>query len=124
MPIPDGARRALARQLETRRAERWPDLHDLRIRYRGSFAYIAGATADNENPLPLLRLRYVGSPHDWGFAIYLASRDSYEDAILPTGRFTGTPAEALDCACGLYLGDITAWTEARDDNRQDSRENF
>jgi hypothetical protein len=118
MPIPDGARRALSRQLLDRQHERWPGLRDLQIRYRGSFAYVAGATADDDHPLPLFRLRYLGSPHDWGFAIYLASRDGYEDSVLPKGTFTGTPAEALDCACGLYL---TAWTDARDD---DSRENF
>jgi hypothetical protein len=66
--------------------------------YGASFAYIAGATADHEHPLPLFRLRYIGSPDDWGFAAYLASNDGYEDSILPKGSFTGTPAEALDCA--------------------------
>ena len=68
--------------------------------------------------MPLFRLRYVGSPHEWGFAIYLASKDGYEESILPPGSFTGAPEEALDCACGLYLNDITAWTEARQDTRQ------
>jgi hypothetical protein len=115
--IPDGARRALARQLDERRQQRWPDLGDLQIRYRGDFAYIAGATSQDHQPL--FRLRYIGSANDWGFAIYLASRDGYEDSLLPAGRFVGSPAEALDCACGLYLNDITAWTEARD-----SRDNF
>jgi hypothetical protein len=120
MPIPDGARRALSRQLEDRRQQRWPDLGDLQIRYRANFAYVAGATIDDDTPQPLFRLRYIGSPDAWGFAIYLASKDSYEDSILPAGRFVGSPAEALDCACGLYLNDITAWTETR----TDSRENF
>jgi hypothetical protein len=118
--IPDGARRALARQLEDHRQRRWPDLNDLHIRYRGDFAYVAGATIEDPDPQPLFRLRYLGSPNHWGFAIYLASRDGYEDSILPAGRFAGTPAQALDCACGLYLNDITAWTDAR----QDSRENL
>jgi hypothetical protein len=27
----------------------------------------------------------------------------YEDTNLPTGSFAGTPEEALDYACGLYL---------------------
>jgi hypothetical protein len=27
----------------------------------------------------------------------------------PTGYPFGTPQETLDCACGLYLGDATAW---------------
>jgi hypothetical protein len=25
------------------------------------------------------------------------------------GQLAGSPEEALDCACGLYLGDPTAW---------------
>jgi hypothetical protein len=111
--IPDGARRALTRQLEERRQQRWPNLRDLQVRYRADFAYVAGATIDDHDPQPLFRLRYLGSPHDWSFAIYLANKDGYEDSILPAGRFTGTPAEALDCACGLYLNDVTAWTETQ-----------
>jgi len=117
--IPDGARRALARQLEDRRRQRWPDLRHLQTRYRADFAYVA-TTIDDHDPQPLFRLRYLGSPHDWGFAVYLASKDGYEDSILPAGSFTGTPAEALDCACGLYMNDLTAWTDAR----PDPRENF
>jgi hypothetical protein len=105
MPIPDAARRALARRLELRRQERWPELVDLNIRYRGSFAYLDGTTTDDDT-LPLCRLRYLGTPHNWGFAIYLASKDGYEDSILPRGTFTGAPEEALDCACGLYLNDV------------------
>ena len=58
--------------------------------------------------LPLCRLRYGGSATIWGFAIYLASSDRYEDSILPTGAFEGTPQDALDCACGLYLADPSA----------------
>jgi hypothetical protein len=54
---------------------------------------------------PLRRLR-----EQLGFAIYPASRDGYEDSILPTGHTAGSPEEALDCACGLYLNDLTAWT--------------
>ena len=49
--------------------------------------------------------------NSWGFAIHLASRDGYEDAVLPSGYPVGTPEEALDCACGLYLNDPTAWTQ-------------
>lgn len=109
MTIPDTTRRALAARLDEHRQQRWPQLDDLTIRYRASFAYINGATGDDS--LPLFRLRYLRSTDQWGFAIYLASRDGYEDSILPTGSFTGTPEQALDCACGLYLNDPTAWIE-------------
>jgi hypothetical protein len=123
MSIPDGARRALAQSLELRRQQRWPALEGLDIRYRGSFAYIAGSTA-KDGSMPLFRLRYIGSPQQWGFAVYLASKDGYEDSFLPRGSFTGTPDEALDCACGLYLNDVSAWTDALDEYRPGSRENF
>ena len=59
--------------------------------------------------MPLCRLTYRGHIDHLGFAMYLASSDSYENSVLHTGRPTGTPELALDCACGLYLGDPTAW---------------
>ena len=58
-----------------------------------------------------MRLRYAGSASTWGFAIYRASHDDYEDSYLPNGMHAGSPEEALDCACGLYLNDPTAWTQ-------------
>ena len=54
--------------------------------------------------LPLCRLRYGGSANHWGFAIYRASHDDYTDSFLPNGQTAGSPEEALDCACGLYIG--------------------
>ena len=56
------------------------------------------------------RLTYKRDAELWGLAVYLASRDTYENSILPNGGPTGTPEQALDCACGLYLNDPTAWT--------------
>jgi hypothetical protein len=104
--IPQPVRWRLEQRLTTRQRERWPALQDLKVRYRAEFAYIGGA--DDDGPLQLCRLRYAGTPERWGFACYLASEDGYEDSILPTGNFAGTPEEALDCACGLYLNDPTA----------------
>lgn len=123
MPIPYQARSVLQQRLDLHRQQRWPRLTDLGIRYRGAFAYVTGSTRDDPS-LRLFRLRYLGSPNAWEFAIYLASKDGYADSILPSGSFTGTPEQALDCACGLYLNDPTAWTEARDQHRPDSRKNF
>jgi hypothetical protein len=68
---------------------------------------VSGAYPDG--PLSLCRLRWTGSPDHWAFACYLTSKDGYEDSILPTGSFTGTPEEAFDCLCGLYLNDPSAW---------------
>jgi len=44
-----------------------------------------------------------------------ARREGYEKAVLPSGYPAGTPWEALDCACGLYLGDHAAWLTRQPD---------
>ena len=56
------------------------------------------------------RLGYIGSAHDWRFAIYRASHEGYDDSLFPAGLPTGTCEDALDVACVLFLGDPTAWT--------------
>ena len=89
-------------------AERWPQLAGITVRWHGEFAYVAGQLPDGTT-LPLMRLRYTGSAAHWGFAVYRASHDDYDKSVLPTGYPFGTPQETLDCACGLYLGDPTAW---------------
>ncbi|HZC99398.1 MAG TPA: hypothetical protein VFA46_04150 [Actinomycetes bacterium] len=43
------------------------------------------------------------------FAVYLASKDGYEDSILPSGYPVGTAEQALGCARGPYRNDPTAW---------------
>jgi hypothetical protein len=75
----------------------------------GWLRLLTGHLPDGED-LPLSRLRYGGYANSWGFAIYRASYDDYEDSILPNGAFAGTAEDALDCACGLYLNDPSAWT--------------
>jgi hypothetical protein len=74
----------------------------IEVRFRANFAYVDGREHDGA-VLKLYRLRYSGSAHLWGFAIYRASHDDYEDSYLHTGTPLGTAEEALDCACTLYL---------------------
>jgi hypothetical protein len=107
--IPESTKISLHQRLLDRVRERWPALADVQVRFRGRFAYVDGELEGGE-VLPLCRLRYAGSATMWGFAVWLASKDGYEDSILPSGRPSGTPQEALDCACGLYLADPTAWS--------------
>ena len=109
---PESTKTSLRQRLTARARDRWPQLTDVLVRYRGPFAYIDGQLRDGTT-LPLCRLRYGGSAHTWGFAIYRASHDDYEPSILPAGYPAGSPQEALDCACGLYLADLTAWTSQR-----------
>lgn len=101
--LPQSTKTSLSQSLQAHAREHWPQLTELQVRFRGDFAYIDGATANDDQALPLCRLRYLGSASNWGFGLYLASSDKYEDQILPTGSFTGTATEALDCACSLYL---------------------
>ena len=107
MKIPESTKLSLQGKLVARQRERWPQLQDVRVRFRGNLAYVDGVLSDGDL-LPLCRLRYAGSATYFSFAVYLASRDGYEDSFLPNGAFEATPADALDCACGLYLGDPTA----------------
>jgi hypothetical protein len=105
---PESTKTSLRQKLAARAAERWPQLSGIDVRWHGQFAYVSGQLPDG-TALPLMRLRYVDSASTWGFAIYRASHDDYDKSVLPTGWPAGTPQEALDCACGLYLGDATAW---------------
>ena len=108
--IPESTTTSLGQRLRAQARQRWPALAGVQVRFRGGFAYVDGQLSSGE-VLPLCRLRYAGSANLLGFAIYLASRDSYQDSVLPSGLPVGTPEEALDCACGLYLADPTAWQE-------------
>jgi hypothetical protein len=107
--IPDSTKASLQQRLIDRSRARWPQLSQIHTRCRGGFAYVDGVLPDGE-VLRLCRLRYAGSAQQWGFAIYRASHDDYEDSFLPTGFMGGSPEDALDTACGLYLADPTAWT--------------
>ncbi len=107
--IPDSTKSSLHQRLSTRARQRWPQLSDIAVRFRAGFAYVDGILT-NGDVLPLCRLRYAGSANNWGFAIYRASHDDYDESFLPTGLMGGTAEDALDTACGLYLADPTAWT--------------
>ena len=103
--IPESTKVSLQQRL-TRHAEaRWPALAGIEVRYRAGFAYVDADLPDGDR-IPLMRLRYQHSAHLWGFAIYLASRDGYQDSVLPNGLPIGTAQDALDCAGGLYLTDL------------------
>ncbi len=99
---PESTKASLTSRLSDHTCTHWPSLAAIDVRWRTNFAYIDGRRPDGTTT-KLCRLRYNGSAHLWGFAIYRASHDDYEDSYLPTGTHFGTAEEALDCACSLYL---------------------
>jgi hypothetical protein len=105
---PTSTKTSLTQRLNHRARARWPDLTSVEVRFRANFAYVDGRYADG-TILKLCRLRYGRSAHTWGFALYRASHDDYQDTLLPNGMLAGSAEEALDCACGLYLNDPSAW---------------
>jgi hypothetical protein len=100
--IPESTRSSIILRLLDHAERNWPQLAKVRARYHGSFAYITGVLRNGEQ-IPLFRLRYGGSAHSFGFAIYSAAHDRYQDAVLLTGLPIGSPQEALDTACTVHL---------------------
>ena len=107
--FPESTKTSLEQRLRARARDRWPQISDLQVRHRGVFTYLDASLPDGTT-LKLCRLRYVGSAHDWRFAIYRASHDDYHEIYFLTDLPLGTCEDALDNACGLYLRDPTAWT--------------
>jgi hypothetical protein len=103
--IPESTRNSLNHRLYTHAKDNWPQLADLQVHYRANLAYVTGVLPDGER-LPLCRLRYGGSAHSFGFAIYSAAKDRYEDSVLLTGLTSGSPQDALDTACTIHLAGL------------------
>jgi hypothetical protein len=103
MPVPSARLKThVEGHLDFHASQRWPQLEEVTIRWRGGCGYVTAHLPD-EQQQQLCRLRYLGSDTDWGFALYRASTEDYEDTLLPDGSPTATPEQAIDCALGLYL---------------------
>jgi len=100
--IPESTKTSLAQRLRAHARQNWPQLAAVHVRYRAQYAYVEGELTAGER-LPLMRLRYGGSAHRWGTAIYTASTNSYEDQIW----FSGSTEQAFDLVCGIHVGHIT-----------------
>jgi hypothetical protein len=109
---PESTKHSLESRLGTRASTRWPQLASIAVRHCGTFTYVDDVLHDG-TVMKLCRLRYRGSAHDWGFAIYRVSHHDYADSVFPTGSPVGTCQDALDLTCGLYLGEPTTWTRMR-----------
>ncbi|MFE9835223.1 AAA family ATPase [Streptomyces sp. NPDC005551] len=104
---PESMQHHLRQRLNRHARERWPHVAAIAVRFRAGFAY-AAAELPGGQILPLCRLRFTGVLHTWGFALYLASNNSYRDNFLPSGLTAGSPEEALDCAGDLYLNALAS----------------
>jgi hypothetical protein len=100
--IPESTRDSITVRLLDHAEACWPQLTRVQVSYRGAFGYVTGVLRDGSR-IPLCRLRYGGSANSFGFAIYSAAHDRYQDAVLRTGLPAGTPQEALDTACIIHL---------------------
>ena len=103
--IPASTRSSITLRLLDHAEKHWPQLDKVQVTCRGGFAYATGVLPGGEQ-IPLFRLRYGGSARSFGFAIYSAARERYEDAALLTGLPVGTPQEALDTACTVHLAGL------------------
>jgi hypothetical protein len=110
--IPASTRSSVNLRILMHAKDHWPQLRELDVTCRGPFAYASAALPGDDQPQPLFRLRYGGSAHSFGFALYSHAAARYEDAVLLNGRPTGTPQEALDTACTLYLSGPEAKPES------------
>ena len=108
--IPEPTRDSITWRLILHAEKNWPQLDKVQVTCRGTFAYATGVLPGGKT-IPLFRLRYGGSAHSFGFAIYSAGR--YQDTVLLTGSPTGTPQEALDTACTVHLAGIGHQPEPR-----------
>ena len=100
--IPESTKISLRQRLAAHAADRWPGIAQVATRYRGAFAYVTATDADGDT-WPLTRLRYHGYANDWGFAVWRASHDAYDESYFPDGSVTGTAEAAFDLAARLYL---------------------
>ena len=100
--IPDSTKTSLAQRLRQHAKATWPQLAAVDVRYRSQFAYVTCELADGDQ-MPLMRLRYSGSAHRWGTAIYTASTNSYEDQVW----FSGSVEDAFDFVCDIHISPFT-----------------
>jgi hypothetical protein len=113
MPVPSKRLKDLIEgTVDHHASKHWPALEEVAITWRGSYGYLIGYLSDNDDDqIKLCRIHYLGADDDWAFAIYQASTDSYTDAVLLDGSFTGHPNQALDTAVTLYLSNTDNHTQ-------------
>ena len=100
------ARNTVTARITARVAAGWPRLPAPEVSFRGRFCYVAVALPGHRKRTPFLRLRWTGSPDEWGIGIYKATTESYSENEFPWsyGPLTGTPEQGIDETLELYAG--------------------
>ena len=83
--IPESTRSSIILRLLDHAEKNWPQLDQSPGQIPRQPSPTSPACCRGGEQIPLFRLRYGGSAHSFGFAIYSAARDRYEDAVLLTG---------------------------------------
>jgi hypothetical protein len=65
MPVPSARLKTYTEgHLDFHASQRWPQLEEITISWRGGYGYVTAHLPDEEQ-LPICRLRYLGSDTDW-----------------------------------------------------------
>jgi hypothetical protein len=81
---------------------RWPDLDDVAVSWRGSHGYLTAVFLDGRRAR-LARIGHTGDIDTWDFALYDPATGTYTPTRLTTGAFQGTIAEVIDTAALVHL---------------------
>jgi hypothetical protein len=102
-------RNAVTQRIIAHATAGWPRLGEPLVRYRGQYCYVSALLPGHREAMPILRLRYQGSPDEWAIGIYKASTGQYSETELPAafGGATGTPEQGIDETFILYAGPRT-----------------
>ena len=93
MAIPEPTRSSLTWKLTAHQRQHWPQLKELKVRFRGDLAYVDGLLPDG-GLQPLCRLRYGGSATFWGYP-YCARSLASDTTVSPTYSTLGTAARGI-----------------------------
>ena len=95
MPVPAKRLKELIEgTVDHHAAQHWPVLQEVTITWRGSYGYLTGYLSEDDDQIKLCRIQYLGDDHEWAFAIWQASTESYADSVLLDGTMTAHPNQA------------------------------
>ena len=117
-PVPESVQQELAARLLRHVTKHWKNrVRKILLRFHGRYAYVAVVEAapgeetdpqvcryveEEEYPLQLCRLGYIGSRNRWEYAFFKYSTEKYAPSVCASGSFVATPEEAFNSSA-VYL---------------------